>query len=67
MTTFTLPDPYEGWSSEQLKQRCRELCRASMHRDMVILSMLDKIPGGVDAIPEQFRDEVRRLRDAYED
>lgn len=26
MTSFTF-DPYEGWTEEQLKQRCRELCR----------------------------------------
>lgn len=29
MTSF-LFDPYEGWTMEQLKQRCRELCRVVM-------------------------------------
>lgn len=67
MTSFTLPDPYDGWSASKLKRRCRELGCALMDKDMIILSMLVRIPGGVDALPESCRDEVRSIRDAYDD
>jgi hypothetical protein len=65
MPSFTLPDPYEGWSESQLKQRCRDLCMAVDRYQHIAMALLD--PGGFDALPAEWRDELTRLRAAYDD
>ena len=61
MATFTI-DAYKGWTMSQLKRRCRELCRASMSDDMIILTLAD----GGTLSPEQL-ERVNRIKQAYED
>lgn len=63
MTTFTF-DAYDGWTEERLKQRCRDLCRANMRKDMIILGMVDL---GLSGLSGEGRAEVIRLQEAYSD
>lgn len=65
--SFTLPDPYKGWSVERLKRRCRKLVSVSMRKDMIILSMAGRAPQTVLALSPEIRDEVQRLQAAYAD
>lgn len=60
-----LPDPYEGWSEDRLKKRCRDLARAHDHHQKIILLLA--YHGGLDALPPEWRAEVDNLRKAYSD
>lgn len=62
MSKFVL-DAYKGWSSDQLKQRCRELVSVGISKDMLICQLVQF--GSVDAMPKVFGDEVRRIVAAY--
>lgn len=67
MGTFTLPDPYEGWTREQLRQHCRKLSMALNKWQLIAANMTTQIPGGVEALPDYCRDDVKRICDAYSD
>lgn len=61
MATLTI-DAYKGWSVARLKRRCRELCRAMMNDEMIILTMAEGSP-----LSSEQQARVDRLRQAYED
>ena len=61
MTTFIF-DAYKGWSEDALKARCRELCRAVMEKDLIIVTLAEE---GFDSLTIDQQDRVRRLRAAY--
>jgi hypothetical protein len=61
--TTVLFDAYDGWSEDRLKRRCRELLRLAMKKDMLICMLVES--GGVDAMPKDDADEVRRIVSAY--
>ena len=58
-----LPGPYDGWTLDQVKQRCRELVRAIVNKDMLICSLLTF--GNVEEVPEPFRQEILDIIDGY--
>jgi hypothetical protein len=60
--SFKLPDPYAGMKKSEIKQRCRKLCRAIMHKDTMIALMVE---GGIDALPKEWREEAARIHSAY--
>lgn len=66
MPSFTLPDPYEGWSVKQLKQRCRDLCRAVDTYQHMAMAM-SEVPGSLDKLDPEDRKTVERLVEAYKD
>ena len=66
MSTIKI-DAYSDWTIPQLKRRCRELARSVMHKDDLIRMLVKRIPTGPDAIPEGYRDEVRRIFTALDD
>lgn len=64
MVTAITIDAYDSWSNEQLKRRCRELCRA--------LDKWQRIAGiikteGFDVLPKDWQADVDRLIEAYKD
>ena len=63
--TFTLPDPYEGWTTEQLKDHCRKLCRKISHDEMIILALSEGT--SVERLPPSDRIFIQKLREAYSD
>lgn len=63
MPTFTLPDPYEGWSQERLKERCHELGMALNKWQMIAINAA----GGMDCLTEESKADIRRLQEAYSD
>ena len=63
MSTFNL-DAYKDWSVDKLKKRCRELCRVSMHKD-VLIAVLWKY--GIDELSPADRMEVDRICSQWED
>lgn len=64
MPTFTLPDPYEGWPEDRLKERIHDLA-AALHKWQMIA--INAAAGGMDALTEQSQADVRRLQEAYSD
>ncbi len=67
MPSFTLPDPYEGWTADQLRDRVRELSGALMERDLMIANMVEQAPCCVFGLDEPLRTKARNLRDAWDD
>lgn len=63
MGTFTF-DPYQGYSEADLKRRCRELCSALDRWQTIALVLTE---GGIGALPDDMRDDLLRLREAYGD
>lgn len=66
MATFTLPDPYEGWSVERLKDRCRELGGALMEWELIAANM-GSVPAALDQLTTQSREKVENMMRAYSD
>ncbi len=64
MSTFTVPDPYDGWSVDRLKAHCRSLARTYSNYQQIILVIVEH---GVDALPPEWRQEVDSLRRTYAD
>lgn len=64
MNTFTLPDPYDGYSVDQLKERCHDLGLALHKWQMIAINVA---AGGMESISEGAREDVRRLQEAYSD
>ncbi len=64
MSTFTIRDPYNGWSADRLKEHCRSLARAYSNYQQIILVIAEH---GIDALPPEWRAEVDSLRKAYAD
>jgi hypothetical protein len=64
--SFTLPDPYEGWSQAQLRERVRELSSAVMEWQLIAANMGAAI-GALDQLTEPSREKVKRIMDAYSD
>jgi len=57
-----LPDPYDGWTVNRLKDHCRKLGRALMRDEMIILILAE---GG--SLPKEYQERVDRLKIAYAD
>lgn len=66
MPTFTLPDPYEGWSVERLKARLRILSGAVMEWQFIAANMAEA-PGALDQLHDESRQKVERIVRAYSD
>jgi hypothetical protein len=66
MSTVAI-NAYAGWTEAQLRERCRELVRIASHKDILIAKLSLAIPGGVDSLPVSIREEVRRIRDQWDD
>lgn len=62
MATFTLPDPYEGKTLDEMKRRARDLCRALSRWQHIAMCLSDGKP-----LPVEWQEEVRRHIAAYED
>jgi hypothetical protein len=60
--TITI-DAYDGWTTEQLKKRCRELCRALHEWEMIALNVYE---GNFDSLPEDLRKKLLGLQAAYD-
>ena len=58
-----LLDAYKGWSIDQLKKRCRELCRVSMRRDMIIAVLATE---GIDGLNLEDQETVKRILSQYD-
>lgn len=67
MPTFTLPDPYDGWSKDKLKERIRELARAMTRDQLAIAMMVEYAPAVLDRLPAQYRERAKLLNAAYRD
>ncbi len=65
MATFTLPDPYEGKTPEEMKQRARDLIHALSRWQHIAMSLADG--RGVESLPREWQEELRRHLKAYED
>lgn len=66
METFTLPDPYEGWTEEQLKKRIRTLASAVMEWELIAANM-GVAPGALSQLCPVSRQKVERVMEAYSD
>ena len=66
MAEFTLPDPYEGWTAERLKQQCRKLSAALMEYELIAANMAT-VPGALDQLQPSARQKVERVMEAYSD
>lgn len=63
---YTIPDPYEGWTKFQLKERCRDLCRAIDRYQQMVMAM-SEVPGSLNQLHPEDRADVERLIEAYSD
>jgi hypothetical protein len=66
MATITLPDPYEGWSEDQLKDRLRALGSAVMNWELIAANM-GAVPEALAMLDPASRQKVKRIMDAYTD
>lgn len=66
MPTFTLPDPYEGWSEAQLKERVRHLSAVVMQWELIAANM-GTAPGALDKLTAAGREKVEKIMKAYSD
>ena len=62
MPSFILPDPYDGWPVERLKERCRDLCRAVDTWQHIAMTLVE----GGKLHPES-QAKVDHLIEAYKD
>ena len=56
-------DTYRGWDTNDLKKRCRELCRISMRKDMIIAVLATE---GVDGLSLEDQKTVTRILSQYD-
>jgi hypothetical protein len=66
MPAFTLPDPYDGWSEDQLKDRIRKLSAAVMEWELIAANM-GTVPGALAQLCPVSRQKVERIMEAYSD
>lgn len=66
MSAFRLPDPYEGMTAEQLKNRCKKLARAYSEWQMIAVN-LAATPGALERLHPEHRTRVQLLMDTYSD
>jgi hypothetical protein len=66
MTTFRLPDPYEGKGIDELKADCRRLFKICCDRERVIKETLGMLSDDeIEKLPAHARDYAKRLIAAY--
>lgn len=66
MPTFTLPDPYDGWPVDKLKDRCRSLC-LEVDRWQHMAMAMSGAPGSREKLHPDDRIKLDRLIEAYRD
>lgn len=65
MGTFMLPDPYDGKTLAEMKDRARKLCHALERWQFIAMSLAEG--RGVESLPVEWQEELRRHVAAYED
>lgn len=63
MPTFTLPDPYEGKTLEEMKCRARDLCHALDRWQFIAMALAER--RGVESLPHEWQEELARHIEAY--
>lgn len=63
MTAFTL-DIYKDWTSNRLKERCRDLCMAVDNWQHIAMALAEH---GKDGLTPSDREKVERLIEACRD
>jgi hypothetical protein len=66
MGTFTF-DAWAGRTPEQLKEDCRRLNRALYDWQMIAMSLANRAPQAIEALPTRMADELKNLIEAYAD
>lgn len=66
MATLRLPDPYEGWSGDQLKARLRKISGSLMEWQLIAAN-LAVAPGALDNLHSGAREKVEAIMEAYSD
>jgi len=66
MHTVIVPDPYEGWSEDRLRDRIKELSSALMSWQLIAANM-GTIPAALDMLTTENRQKVIRMMEAYTD
>lgn len=61
-----IPDPYEGWSRDQLKDRIRRLAATVMELELIAANM-GEVPEALAMLTPESRARVTRIMDAYSD
>ena len=57
--SFRLFDAYAGLSEDQLKERCRQLCR-SLTRWQLMAMAMSVTPGALDKLRPEDRDDLQK-------